>query len=945
MPKATFYIDGHNSIVDAQAKWTNDSNAFNGDTVTYAESTTNGSNSSNALVGNGTNSGTTNLGDILDVSARVYAQARASGAQVVTSLTSSGESVSSNTFYLYGNTPAWTYSYYLKPPTGGWTWQKLSDLTSTTYISGSGTTNTGKLYAVEITVIYKDSVNPSRYWVGTSGNWSDTSKWSLTSGGATGASYPNGEDVYISGTSGTITVDVPVTIGKLTATATSSRYIATDSSFNITGDTSLNNVSIDYDGQFVGYGNINLTMSGSSNMATLQIGRGTPTLNLQSNVSAAWFGGGSNDGTPTINTNNYNVNAQFPDMYNINLNLGSSTLTVGSWGYDGGTLDSGTSTIIMNQSHSEGNGTGAMGGTGYYNHIKLVKSGGGTDNPVIGLGSYDYSNMSIGTLEIVGTAGFMLGTTTTVNTLIADNATLVGYWEDIGWGDSATQFTISKPSGTVEVYSANIKDSIATGGATFNAYGSTNSGNNTGWNFVNGPPTVALNSPANNGKATNLRPRLEFTGTDVDSDAITYQIQVDLNDTFDSQGTTAVINEQLEINSGSYADSGNKMGQAFTMPSTAVLKNASFFTFRYSYESAPTGTIRAEVYNVTGTPSQYPAAGATPTGSPIAVSDTVNAATIPAGTFSVPTEVVFNFSGSNRITLESGTSYAFVVSYAGITSGTLTFYSKNSSSPRTNENFVFYDGGVWSPYLPMSSDDAAFIIRSITPVPVINAVSASDSGFVDITDGADTDPFDSGDKIGYTAYAPATSSYYFDGHTDLYVSGDGTGVTNLPLAVDGNIATYAAFSPEGNNAYIHGTTAPSSGGVIQQVRVRAHNGYTWFDYYTLTTPSEGWSWEYLKERLAANVTPTEGFGTTVEIFDWDDYTPVDTFYLPSSYNLSRLEISVTTIEPYKLLNKSKYYWRVRGKDPSGSNTWGAWSTVRDFTVRAGTGDFLTFFYP
>jgi hypothetical protein len=33
-----------------------------------------------------------------------------------------------------------------------------------------------------------------------------------------------------------------------------------------------------------------------------------------------------------------------------------------------------------------------------------------------------------------------------------------------------------------------------------------------------------------------------------------------------------------------------------------------------------------------------------------------------------------------------------------------------------------------------------------------------------------------------------------------------------------------------------------------------------------------------------------------------------------------------------LTNGTTYWWRVRAKDPSGSNAWGAWSTMRSFTV-------------
>jgi hypothetical protein len=38
-----------------------------------------------------------------------------------------------------------------------------------------------------------------------------------------------------------------------------------------------------------------------------------------------------------------------------------------------------------------------------------------------------------------------------------------------------------------------------------------------------------------------------------------------------------------------------------------------------------------------------------------------------------------------------------------------------------------------------------------------------------------------------------------------------------------------------------------------------------------------------------------------------------------------------------LANSTVYYWRVRGIDPSGSNSYGAWSTARSFTVTAGGG--------
>ena len=52
---------------------------------------------------------------------------------------------------------------------------------------------------------------------------------------------------------------------------------------------------------------------------------------------------------------------------------------------------------------------------------------------------------------------------------------------------SGSAATISKTSGVMSGYNLSLKDITATGGATFNAYASTNLGNNTGWNFAAAP--------------------------------------------------------------------------------------------------------------------------------------------------------------------------------------------------------------------------------------------------------------------------------------------------------------------------------------------------------------------------------------------------------------------------------------------------------------------------
>jgi hypothetical protein len=69
----------------------------------------------------------------------------------------------------------------------------------------------------------------SRYWVGGTGNWSDTNHWSLTSGGPGGASVPTTNQLAIfnsaSGT-GTATINVPANIKGLSILAGTTMTIA-----------------------------------------------------------------------------------------------------------------------------------------------------------------------------------------------------------------------------------------------------------------------------------------------------------------------------------------------------------------------------------------------------------------------------------------------------------------------------------------------------------------------------------------------------------------------------------------------------------------------------------------------------------------------------------------------------------------------------------------------
>lgn len=162
------------------------------------------------------------------------------------------------------------------------------------------------------------------------------------------------------------------------------------------------------------------------------------------------------------------------------LKLGASTWTVTAlgavWNVNSTnfTLDSGTSTIRIT-----GNGTKAFGnGIGLaYNNIEIA-----------GTGQIQFNN--------TGSFNRMFNSVDPVTVLFGSNATftfadfdLNGTPSDpltIGSTVSGTQFTLSQPSGVVSMSNTTITDSVATGGALWQAYlinDNVDGGNNVGWDF------------------------------------------------------------------------------------------------------------------------------------------------------------------------------------------------------------------------------------------------------------------------------------------------------------------------------------------------------------------------------------------------------------------------------------------------------------------------------
>jgi hypothetical protein len=139
---ATYYLDASDaSVTDPNAVWTNDANAFDGNTATTAFTTTVGSVSTNYLYGQGTDAPST--GDtIAYVRARMHGQAPdgfSGGSAAIYTDTLGG--LLGTLTGLPTASAGYTSFITLSVPTGGWTWAKVAALEAKLY-SGSSVNQT-----------------------------------------------------------------------------------------------------------------------------------------------------------------------------------------------------------------------------------------------------------------------------------------------------------------------------------------------------------------------------------------------------------------------------------------------------------------------------------------------------------------------------------------------------------------------------------------------------------------------------------------------------------------------------------------------------------------------------------------------------------------------------------------------------------------------------------
>jgi len=342
------------------------------------------------------------------------------------------------------------------------------------------------------------------YWNSTAGgNWSDNS-WATASGGTpAAANFPLAQDTVFLDNTGlsngsTLVISAVWAVGRVDCSALTNT--ATISTTTTTGLDFCGNVTLAP----------GLTLSGVGFFYVNGIGT---TINT-AGASIAWqvYTQPELGGTVTL-LSDLSTTGTAVNIYQGNLNLNGHTITanqisiwqaqtafVNTVTFNGGSLVCNSNVVIAGAGSGSFNSVaGSAAGT-----IYMTSAG----NKTFAGGSYSYAATLVqagaGALTVTGNntfynitntaqapvINFTGGNTTTLTNGFNLNGTL-GFPVTLNSTNTAP-FTLSLSTGTVNARYMNLSYSTATGGATWNAINSTDSGNNTGWNFTSAPQQVSF---------------------------------------------------------------------------------------------------------------------------------------------------------------------------------------------------------------------------------------------------------------------------------------------------------------------------------------------------------------------------------------------------------------------------------------------------------------------
>lgn len=165
-------------------------------------------------------------------------------------------------------------------------------------------------------------------------------------------------------------------------------------------------------------------------------------------------------------------------------------------------------------------------------------------------------------------------------------------------------------------------------------------------------------------------------------------------------GTTGTTIDSYSESNQNVSNSGqNYYGQSFSNTSKMLLTSVTFYLIKIG---SPTGTLTAAIYAHDG--GTFGSTGK-PTGSALAISDSVNASTV-STSYSL---IDFTFSGANQIVLSASTNYFVVVNFSATSNMRA---GGDSTSPTHAGNMTRSSNG--SSWTAVSTDDICFYVKGTT---------------------------------------------------------------------------------------------------------------------------------------------------------------------------------------------------------------------------------------
>ena len=428
----------------------------------------------------------------------------------------------------------------------------------------------------------------------------------------------------------------------------------------------------------------------------------------------------------------------------------------------------------------------------------------------------------------------------------------------------------------------------------------------------NSPPTTTLDTPANNVSLTTTTPTLAFTATDPEGDQVSYQIQVSISSSF----TTT----HMDVTTATYA-SGT---QQTRVVSPALTQGGIDYYWRVrakdpsgsdtygAWATARKMTTEALPPSVTsGATSSITTTTATAAGEVTSA----NGATITERGIAYHTST--NPTTANSKQVVSGTTGSFTGNLTGLTPNTTYYwraYATNSKGTTygVNRNFT--------------TEPRPPVVSTGTPSgTTIDSITVTGSS---LTSNPDAQTIDEYGVVYSTSQNPTVAN------SKQTASGGSGSYNNTITGLTENTTYYI-------RAYVKWRGSDHSYG--SQVSFKTQGR----PVTTLNTPAASGSVTELRPNLEFTGNDPENNQITYQL----QLNTTNSFTSPSLDVLSASDTGFTNRSDVKtdpfysgnqirytlqtdLARGSDYYWRVRGKDTNGSDTWGNWTTARKFTVAA-----------